>query len=132
MIRASRRGSATDAIVGQTELLAAAGSRMARVHAHIAGGGLSDTTQCAVVPALSSNPCGADHVDASSQLDLDIGRRITVDDVIHGAQFAAPGDTYGALTTQQQASATVHACLAAGIRWFDTAPLYTDCTSPPT
>lgn len=55
------------------------------------------------------------------------GRRLSADDVIHGAQFAAPGDTYGALTTQEQASATVHACLAAGIRWFDTAPLYTDC-----
>ena len=57
-------------------------------------------------------------------------RRLSADDVIHGAQFAAPGDTYGALTTQEQASATVHACLAAGIRWFDTAPLYTDCTLP--
>ena len=74
----------------------------------------------------AANEC----TSSGGALTLVPGRRLSVADIIHGAQFAAPGDTYGALTTQEQASATVHACLAAGIRWFDTAPLYTDCASP--
>jgi len=61
-----------------------------------------------------------------AELALSPGRTITTEDIIHGAQFAAPGDVFGYRTNQDVASATVHAVLRAGIRDFDTAPLYTD------
>ena len=73
---------------------------------------------------VHATPTAGDAVGAS--LRLSAGRVAGPDDIIHGVQFAAPGDVFGYKTDQETATATIHAALRHGVREFDTAPLYTD------
>jgi hypothetical protein len=109
--------------------------KLSRIHGHLTSGAndsiQSDaplTTRTANAAAVSSS-CSSGSTAPRQQdvgISLLLGRSLKIDGVIHGAQFAAPDDTFGYNTTHEQAAATIHACLRAGIRDFDTAPLYTD------
>ena len=85
----------------------AAPSRAASGGASAAFGGGAGVAQ--------SEPAWSGAAAASSggaELALSPGRTITTEDIIHGAQFAAPGDVFGYRTNQDVASATVHTVLA--------------------